>query len=442
MPTLIAISGKTQSKTAMKRVLDYVMQSKKTAYQNPETGHCYQLISGQNCLPETAFREFMNTKEQYRKAKGVFFKQYVQSFKPDCGATPDQIHQMGVELAKKFEGFEVVIATHIDADHWHSHLIVNSVNCETGLKIQINEKGLEQLRHQSDEICRQFGLEVLPPYQKPKQRAINQREYQVALKGESWKMKLLSAIERAIEVSRSKAQFIHSMKNMGYSVKWADNHKYITYTTPSGSKCRDNRLFDEKYLKSNMEVHFFGLEQADRNQRGNQRNIDRTLQTRGDRSDSTAMECPGKAYADGGNGINQEHSTNRPAADSGIHRRSGAAGNPAPQQRDRKRYKESDKATDGIYPSQVNENRGSSSANGIGAEPGYDRKDKNARPLSNKVQDKVGADRNDIARDAADLADTIESTLKDPKLKMKKTDSLGKHSGNKRHKDREQEWER
>lgn len=78
-----------------------------------------------------------------------------------------------METAKSFEGFEVVVATHIDRDHWHNHFDVNSVNSETGLKIQINEKGFEELRNRSDQICQQFGLEVLTPYQKPKQRSMN-----------------------------------------------------------------------------------------------------------------------------------------------------------------------------------------------------------------------------------------------------------------------------
>lgn len=113
----MATPEKTQSATAMKKVIDYVMQEKKTLYQSKQTEQSYQLTSCQNCTPETAYREFMNTKKQYKKESGVFFKQYVQSFKPDCGATPEQIHTMGVELAKSFGGFEVVIATHIDADH-------------------------------------------------------------------------------------------------------------------------------------------------------------------------------------------------------------------------------------------------------------------------------------------------------------------------------------
>lgn len=118
MATFTAIPEKTQNATAMKRVLDYVMQDKKTMHNG------VKLVSGQNCVPESAFEEFMATKHQYGKAKGVFFKQYVQSFK------------------------------------------------------------------------------------------------------------------------------------LGYGVKWIDRYKYITYTTSDGQRFRDNRLLDDKYLKTNMEELF------------------------------------------------------------------------------------------------------------------------------------------------------------------------------------------
>lgn len=234
----------------MRRVLEYVMQDKKTLLEG------VKLVSGQNCVPESAYQEFMATKHQYGKAKGVFFKQYVQSFSPNCGAAPALIHSIGVEMAKAFVGFEVVVATHIDRDHWHNHFIVNSVNCENGLKIQINEEGLTRLRQRSDEICHQFGLAVLKPYQKPKQRTLNQREYRAALRGNSKKMRLANAIDYAVAHSRTKRQFIDEMKKLGYGVKWIERYKYITYTTPDGERFRDNRLPEEKYLKSNMEELF------------------------------------------------------------------------------------------------------------------------------------------------------------------------------------------
>lgn len=287
MATFTAIPEKVQTATAMKRVIDYVMQDKKTLYNG------IKLVSGQNCVPDTAYREFMATKHQYGKANGVFFKQYVQSFKPDCGATPEQIHQIGLELAKSFDGFEVVAATHIDRDHWHNHFVVNSVSCETGLKIQINEKGLEQLRRKSDEICQRFGLEVLKPYQKPKQKSLNQREYRAALRGNSKKLKLTNAIDYAVAISRSKKQFVEQMNKLGYGVKWIEHYKYITYTTPDGQRFRDNRLPDDKYLKTNMEELFayeYGSVKTDQQNRTDNR-ADSSCLDRTDTADLSSAQA-------------------------------------------------------------------------------------------------------------------------------------------------------
>ena len=114
MAIVAAIKGRTQSKVAMRKVMDYVAQEKKTMFHDPDTGQNYRLISGQNCVAETAYQEFMATKLQYGKDHGVFYKQFVQSFKPGEAATPQQIHMMGIELASYFKGFEVLVANHID----------------------------------------------------------------------------------------------------------------------------------------------------------------------------------------------------------------------------------------------------------------------------------------------------------------------------------------
>lgn len=278
----------------MKRVINYVMQDMKTVYED-DNGNRHKLVSGQNCLAESAYHEFMATKRRFHKTTGVYYKQYVQSFKPDCGATPEQIHQIGLEMAEAFEGFEVVVATHIDRDHWHNHFVVNSVNSETGLKIQINENGLEELRRKSDEICKRHGLEVLAPYQKPKQRTMNGREYHAAIRGKSQKLKLMNAIDIAVARSRSKKRFVEEMKKLGYGVKWIDRYKYITYTTPEGLRIRDNRLFENKYLKTNMEELFAYEYERTQDDESNRRFI----RIRGDRRTSGIERVTG---AHGGNG--------------------------------------------------------------------------------------------------------------------------------------------
>jgi Relaxase/Mobilisation nuclease domain. len=255
MAIVYAVKEKTQSKTAMSKVMRYVSQDKKTLFED-ERRNTVKLVSGQNCCGATAFQKFMATKRRYRKEKGVYFYQYVQSFKLGTPVTPQEIHQMGVELAKYFDGYEVQIATHIDRDHWHNHLVVNSVSCETGLKLQFNERNLEQLRTLSDQICQTHGLEVLKPYQKSEHRPMLAGEYRAAARGGSFKLRLMAAIDQAMKQSRTKAGFIACMAQMGYRVKWEPHYKYITYTTPEGQRCRDNRLHEQKYLKAEMEEYF------------------------------------------------------------------------------------------------------------------------------------------------------------------------------------------
>lgn len=113
------------------------------------------------------------------------------------------------------------------------------------------------LMKESDAIIQAYGLSVLPS--KPKKqntKPMSDREYRSADKGQSWKLNLAIAIDDAMRLARSKEHFIELMAMEGYGVKWTDERKYITYTTPDGLKCRDNKLHEEKYLKGRMEHEF------------------------------------------------------------------------------------------------------------------------------------------------------------------------------------------
>ncbi len=413
MATFVAIPEKTQTATAMKRVLNYVMQDKKTMFYDRDNDCSYKLVSGQNCVPEAAFNEFMATKHRFNKAKGVFFKQYVQSFKPDCGATPQQIHQIGLETAKAFKGFEVVVATHIDRDHWHNHFVVNSVNSETGLKIQINEKGLEELRNRSDEICQQFGLEILKPYKKPKQRAMNQREYRTAVRGDSKKLRLMNAIDIAVVHSRSKENFIENMERLGYGVKWIDGYKYITYTTPEGQRFRDNRLFDEKYLKKNMEdLYGFRYAEAEESvtadKRRNERYTDRTVQTDFDNAQGGTVQRIGESCNDGWRANCEKHGFDFQAAYSGINFEDDVVFNEAEIRRDEEQYNRwttIDRNKVAESSQGADEEFGAEVANGEdefgGANPGKGL-------FTNETPPEMDADWSNIANGVLDLAADIQ----------------------------------
>ena len=252
MATVTYIRESKQSISAMKGVIDYCCQDKKVYDEISNQ----RLVSGVNCDGENAFAEFLATKKSYKKTDGMNFYQYVQSFSPEENITPHQAHEIAIEFAEKaWTGYEVLVATHCDAQHIHSHFVINSVSFENGKKLRQNPNTLNSLRALSDEICRHHNLSTLEPYSKDGIK-ISTREYRTAVKGQSWKFKLMNGIDKAMNISGSKEDFINAMSIMGYSVTWTGDRKYITYQCPNKMKCRDIKLHNDKYLKGSMENEF------------------------------------------------------------------------------------------------------------------------------------------------------------------------------------------
>lgn len=250
----MAVIEAISSKANIKRIINYVTQDKKTTVD---------LITGKDCMADSCLEEMLYTKNLYNKTGGRQYIHIIQSFDSKDNLTPNQVHNAGLKLANTFNGFQVLVATHIDKEHLHNHLIVNSVSFENGYKIQMSKKDLQYLKDYSDEICLEMGASVIP--KKDKTNYIKRNEYRVAERGESWKFKLINAIDLSIAESTSKEDFIKTINKLGYQVNWTDTRKYITYTTPEGYKCRDNKLFEEKYLKGNMEDEFRKIEREQQN---------------------------------------------------------------------------------------------------------------------------------------------------------------------------------
>ena len=232
-------------------MIQYVSQPKKTV---DEEGNRY--LTGVNCVADVAMQSFMATKRLYGKDSGTFFYQYTQSFSLEENLTPAQAHEIGLELAEQFlPGCEVLVATHVDRAHLHSHLVVNSVHPETGKKLHFTPKTLEQMRKVSDQICMKHGLSTLQPYQQDHQtKGLKAGEYRAAMRGESWKFQIITTVEAVMRRVGSREAFIREMNRRGYQVRWEENRKHITYTTPSGMKCRDDKLHELKFRKERLEA--------------------------------------------------------------------------------------------------------------------------------------------------------------------------------------------
>ena len=239
----------TQSRAAMRGVMLYVMKEKKTAWEDGP------LVSGINCQPQSVYDDFLNTKLLYHKDGGVMFYHMVQSFPKGEMIDPRQAHEAARRLAEYFDGCEVLVCTHVDREHIHSHCVINSVNFDTGKKLHMAKEQLQELMRRNDMICQEMGLPVFEPTTQ-QARGMSGAEYHTALKGQSWKLRLMNTIDACMKYAADKDAFVSLMASEGYAVCWESSRKYITYTTPNGLKCRDSKLHEEKYCKEAMEREF------------------------------------------------------------------------------------------------------------------------------------------------------------------------------------------
>ncbi|WP_162800383.1 relaxase/mobilization nuclease domain-containing protein [Acetobacterium bakii] len=245
----------------MKNCIDYV---KKMEDEN-------HLVSTINCSSDSAYEEFLLTKNMYHKENGRLYIHAEQSFPPGISCDPQLLHDIGRRLIEEtdiFKGFQVVIGTHTDCDHVHNHFCINSVNAETGAKWHISKADLEDIKIKSLELCREeniaiwwdkknsAGKEVLHEQSDDKLHTVKQGEYEKQKQGQSWKFELFLAVKECTKHSFSQEEFISNMGKLGYETQW-DQHKHITFTTPEGKKCRNNKLYPpERFTKENLLKQF------------------------------------------------------------------------------------------------------------------------------------------------------------------------------------------
>ena len=215
-------------------ILDYVTNREKTVDS---------LISGVNCVAETAQAEFEAVKKQFRKTDGRSYYHIVQAFSPDDPLDFKTAHEIGLKFAEYFKGYQCVVVTHMNTAHIHNHIVMNSVNFETGRKFHQTAREMQQAKEYNNQLCREYGLSFTETKADP---------FHIPV----WKEQLCYTIKEAMENCATREEFIDFMEQFGYKVRWEPNQKYITYTTPENIRCRDSKLFDQTLLRSSMEAYF------------------------------------------------------------------------------------------------------------------------------------------------------------------------------------------
>ena len=210
-----------------------------------------------NCsCPLYAPKEFLIMRKTYGQDKGILAHHYVQSFSPEEKITPEQAHEIAVELMKKVApDYQYVIATHADRDHIHNHIIINSCNIQNGRKWLGNQKTLQTLRDESDKLCVSRGLSIIEEDDNKKYQGVDQETYNVIRRKSSWKLQLAKDLNEATSQCKSKSEFIDFMQKKNYAVRYTERHIIFRKIGEKKGIRADTlaKQFGTRFTKDNLE---------------------------------------------------------------------------------------------------------------------------------------------------------------------------------------------
>ncbi len=236
MAILKAVNVKVGRNASLKGIINYVLQPKKTEEQLT-TGFC--------CDVPKALEYFKETKENFGKTKGRQYYHFVQSFPPNENISAKQAHDAAVKFAekcKKFWGFEMIIVTHKDRDHLHTHFVMNSVSFVDGHKFHITRKELTNMKELQNQVCIELGYSAAPKKgfdmfgkKRTEVTANNAKTFRTLKKAEakqkdSYLQDCKEVFLKSLKMAKTKDQFIQLMHAQGFATEWKDNKKHIIFT--------------------------------------------------------------------------------------------------------------------------------------------------------------------------------------------------------------------
>lgn len=232
----------------------YEQLHKFTEYNNLDFNseeECY--ISGINCLPDTAYKDMMNTKQYWKKESGILAYHAFQSFK-EGEVTPDQAHSIGLRLAQEMWGdkYEVLVTTHINTDHIHNHFVINSVSFKDGKKYHDCNENYALMRNVSDSLCQEYGLSVVDEKTCKKGKVDYSKYYKGYVQKNNYHTMAKNDLDRAIGMAYSYKDFENIMIKMGYEI----NNRYGKLSirrNPFKKNIRIARAFGMDYSIENIE---------------------------------------------------------------------------------------------------------------------------------------------------------------------------------------------
>ncbi|VMQ95562.1 relaxase [Streptococcus pneumoniae] len=201
-----------------------------------------------NFLSNDTLYEFRHDRQEANQRK-IHSHHIIQSFSPDDHLTPEQINRIGYETVKELTGgrFRFIVATHVDKDHIHNHIILNSIDKNSDKKFLWDYKAERNLRMVSDRLSKIVGAKII-------ENRYSHHQYKVYRKT-NYKYEIKQRVYFLIENSKSFEDFKNKAKALHLKIDF--RHKHVTFfMIDSNMKqvVRDSKLsrkqpYNETYFK-------------------------------------------------------------------------------------------------------------------------------------------------------------------------------------------------
>lgn len=235
-------------KTTLKKAIDYICNGDKTNDEIYVTTHL--------CSRENAHKEFELTKKQFNSRTKTLAHHLIQSFVPE-EVSFEEAHQVGIELCDKIlDGkYEYVLATHIDKDHIHNHIIFNSIDVDEGKVYHSYYGSYMNIRNQSDKLCKEHNLSVIDQETQKEINEIKQRKFvnwydwNEDKKGKSYKSRLQFDMDRVIQKAINWEHFLKIMEQYGYEIKFG---KHIAFKQKNQQRFTRAKTIGDNYTEEKI----------------------------------------------------------------------------------------------------------------------------------------------------------------------------------------------
>ncbi len=231
--------------TDLHKTLEYAKAGYKTEEQ--------YYVSGINCDPDTAYEEMIATKEFFHKTGGIQGFHAFQSFQ-EGEVTPEEAHELGIRLAKELWGdrFQVLVSTHLNTNHLHNHFVLCSVSFVDGKRFYDTRETYGFMRHMNDEICSEFGLDVLEEKECKKSKINYSNYYKKYVQKNGYRATAKKDVDFAIRQAFSYKDFFAVMEKMGYEIY--ERYGRISVKKENHAPVRIERSFGDNYSIDRIKV--------------------------------------------------------------------------------------------------------------------------------------------------------------------------------------------